>query len=868
MEHAEFTNYDLLISVKGVTTLSNQEGLTGEKAKELQLLYGKNEIKMPRTGKIGSLIKHIISEPIYLLLSCAAVIYFLLGEATEGTIMIAFVVFVIGIDVIQDNRTGKTLDKLKEMTTPSIKVIRDHQERMISSIDIVPGDLMMISEGVKVPADGYLISTSGLCIDESILTGEAEGVWKEAISSGEEEAFDNPNCFCYAGTMVTLGNGSVIVTKIGNNTEYGKIANNIVKTKEEQTLMQKQMNVLAKQCTMMAAILFLLVSGITFLNLSYYPMLPRIIESILAGLVLALSMVPGEFPVIQSVFLTMGALRLAKKKALIRRLPVVETLGAISVLCVDKTGTITENNMVVNEFWTIDHRKDLLCRAMTLSCKRDTYDPMEKAMLSFCDCFTCKEKQQKPSLLKACSFRSKQPLLMKEYAFTNELKAMGQVWKLDHECIIAAKGCPETILSLCEFEEEEELQLIYNKVKHLTRQGLRLIAVADKEVIVPNELPNHLLDCKLKFRGLIGLYDPPRSNISEYIKEFHKAGIRVIMLTGDHRLTAVSIAELVGIPCENVLTGDELERLSKKEIREKVADCDLFVRVMPMHKRTIVKALKENGEIVAMIGDGVNDSPALKMADIGIAMGQKGAEVSREAADFILLDDNINTVLHAVEDGRRIYHNIKKAVGYVLSIHLPIALSALVAPLMGILPEALLLLPLHIVLLELVMDPTCSVALERQPAEEDIMLHTPRSPKEKLMCKSLFIKSILQGVSIFLFSFLFYYWLLKAGYGTFVARSAGFSSLVLSNIFLVMENCSGKESIIKVIKKCKKDKGIWAVSLLTFLGLLFMIYSPISLFLKFSPLTKTLFLLVIGSSACSVFWFEVVKLFIRNRNKG
>jgi len=834
--------------------MSSIQGLTMREVKELQYRYGKNEISTNKKGMLLEKIKHILDEPIYLLLTCSSVIYFLLGEAVDGAIMIAFVLFVIGIDVLQDARTGNTLKKLKDLSTPKIKVIREETEMLIPSVDLVPGDVMLIHEGVKLPADGLLILCSGLCIDESILTGESDCVWKTVVQENNNpdgEYFRKD--YCYTGTLVTLGNGIVIVDKIGNETEYGKIADKIIKVPSEATVLQKQMKKLAKQCTYIAAILFVMVSIVTFFNLSEYPLQKRWIESILAGVVLALSMVPGEFPVIQSVFLSMGALRLAKKHALIRRLPAVETLGAVSVLCVDKTGTITQNSMMVQELWSFDGRDELLCRTMALACKIETYDPMESAMLEYCVSATSIEDRRKLELVK-------------EYAFTNELKAMGLIWRYESKRMIAVKGCAETILSLCRFSSQQG-NIINEKLSELSKKGLRVIAVADLNLQALEAFPETLLDCKLHFRGFIGLLDPPRDHIIEDIHACHQAGIRVIMITGDHGITAASIACSAGITDSNeVITGEVIEQLSEDELRQRVKEVNIFARVLPLHKMRIVKALKDCGEIVAMIGDGVNDSPALKIADIGIAMGKHGSEVSREAADLILLDDNFSTILDSIQDGRRIYQNIIKSVGYIFAIHFPIAMVSFAAPLLGIAPEALLLLPLHIVLLELVMDPTCSVALERQPAERNIMQLPPRKAHKKLLSLSLLAKSITQGMAIFCGSFLLYYYLLINSYPAEIARTAGFSVMVLSNIFLVLVNCSDYDYIYQTIFKIRKDFGIWLVALFTVIGLVVMIYTPLSDFLKLSPLSCSMFLCVIGFSAISVLWYDIIKLFKRKKH--
>jgi Ca2+-transporting ATPase len=857
-----------------------------EEAKELQKQYGKNEISSKNNGKLRKHILHIFSEPIYLLLSCAAIIYFALGEATDGAIMIAFVIVVIGIDVFQDSRTGNTLKKLKDITTPRIRVIRGGIEIWLLGVDLVPGDLMLISEGVKIPADGYLISAVGLCMDESILTGESVGVWKYArgknilrkspssntnkISSNNKVNNDSHyfrRDYCYTGTFVILGSGTVMVEKIGNQTEYGKIADKILGASTANSLLQRQMKRLAKQCTYIAVILFVLVSVATFLNLSNYILSERIIHSILAGVVLALSMIPGEFPVILSVFFSMGALRLAKKKALIRRLSAVETLGAVSVLCMDKTGTITQNKMKVAECYISDRQEGKFCRIMALACKEGTYDPLEKAMLQYGEqlCSNCNSQKNE---VMACNISRAKPVLIKEYAFTNELKAMGQVWREKDKIIITTKGSPETIISLCLLSIEQK-QNINNELKEFSKKGLRVIAIADRTLSSVEELPESLLECRLFFRGMIGLSDPPREGISDNVEASYAAGIRVVMITGDHPETAISIAGAVGIKNHTqVITGDEITMLSEEELRKKVMECNIFARVLPIHKMRIVKALKENGEIVAMTGDGVNDSPAQKIADIGIAMGKHGSEVCREAADLILLDDNFSTILDAVRDGRRIYQNIRKAIGYVFAFHIPIALVSLAAPILGIGPDALLLLPLQIVLLELVMDPTCSIALERQPAEDNIMTKPPRSPLEGLLSSNLLIKSFSQGLMIFLAAFSIYYILLVLSYPIELARTAGFAVLVISNILLVLVNCSETESIFQTIYKIRTDKGIWIVNLIIFIALLIMIYSPLHESLGFTPLSFAYLIKVIGSSIIAVIWYETVKIIKKLKRKS
>lgn len=841
----------------------HRKGLTTEEARRRQSQYGPNEIRIKKQRRWLMGLKHILEEPIYLLLSGSAAIYFILGEMLDGLLMIGFVLFVIGIDVLQDVRTGNALKKLRDLSEPKIRAIRDGREVVLDSVELVPGDIIMISEGVIIPADGWLLKANGLYLDESILTGESEGVWKYArdgeINYEDKTKLYDRKDYCFTGTQVILGNGTMLIDRIGNTTEYGKIADTLVKAPRETSLLQKQLSRLARRLTRFAGILFVLVNLVTFINLEDYPLYERIIESLLAGVVLALSMVPGEFPVIQSVFLSMGALRLAKKHALVRSLSAVETLGAVSVLCVDKTGTITKNKMEIVEFWSPENEADDLCRSIALSCKEDTYDPMEIAMLSYCKA-QCNCGRMDSKCLTACVLSNNKGKIRKEYAFTNELKAMGQVWQLEEGLILAAKGSVETILPLCNISKVE-LTKAQAKIEEFTKRGFRVIAVGESYLSEEEPIPNHLLDCRLLLKGIIALEDPPRDHIKDQIKACYQAGIRIVMITGDHPRTTSSIAKSIGIRnSSTVITGDEISDMTDAQLQDVVRTCNLFARVLPIHKMRVVQALKDNGEITAMTGDGVNDSPALKIADIGVAMGKHGSEVSREAADLILLDDNIQTILDSVQDGRRIYGNITKAIGYILAVHLPIAMISLIAPLLGIAKEALMLLPLHIVLMELVMDPTVSIALERQPAEEGIMTRPPRKTNQDLLTLPLLWKSLLQGLMIFLASFLLYYSLLKLGYTAVVARTAGYSILVLSNIFLVLVNCSDTESIVKILRKLKDEKGIWFINALTLFELILMIYTPVAKVLELSPLPIFLLLLVIALSIISVLWYEVVKL--------
>ena len=831
-----------------MTNNKTQAELASADAKRLQEQYGKNELVPQKKESFIVKVFHIICEPMFLLLIVAAVIYFILGEPRDGAIMLIFVVGIIGIDVIQEWKTDKTLNALKDLSAPQITVIRDGKEQLIFSADLVPGDIMMICEGVKIPADGVIIQCADLCVDESSLTGEAEGVRKFAADKAEPTTDYWRRDYCYAGTLVTQGTATVKVDKIGVETEYGKIGIGVASAETEDTPLQKQTGKLVKTCAFIAGGLFVLVGVFTWLNIADHGFADRLTESILSGVTLAMAMIPEEFPVILTVFLSMGAWRLAKKNSLVRKLPSVETLGAVSVLCVDKTGTITMNKMTVQETWTASGDENTLLETMGLGCETDVYDPMEKAMLSFCE---------EHGITKESLFGGE---LITEYAFTNELKMMGHVWRRNDGIVIAAKGSPEKILTICEMTTNER-KAAEEKINRLSAEGLRVIAIAKASPENESAIPEKITDCRLKFLGVVGLADPPRERVKNDIAVCKKAGIRVVMITGDNGITASAIAKKIGMPHSgHIITGDMLNNMTDDELREAVKGVSVFSRVIPEHKMRIVKAFQDNGEIVAMTGDGVNDAPALKSADIGIAMGKRGSEVSREAADLILMDDNFTTIVETVHDGRRIYDNIRKAVGYVFTIHIPIAFASLLAPFLGIAPDALLLLPLHVVLLEVLIDPTCSIVLERQPAENDIMDRKPRNPNEKLLTAGLMIKSIMQGLFVFAASFGAYYFTLGSNPDNApVARAMGLAVIMLANLFLVQVNSSDRDFAFRSALRLAKDGVMWAVNFGTLALLGVILYTSVSSLLKLAPLTIPQLLCAFGLAAVSVLWYELVK---------
>jgi len=830
-------------------------GLSSSEAKDLQEKYGRNELSQKKKETLFQKIISVICEPMFLLLLVASAIYFVLGETRDAIIMLIAVVGIITIEAIQEWKTDRTLNALKDLSAPHIKVIRDNTEMTILSVDLVPGDIIIITEGVKIPADGVVLKYSDLYVDESSLTGESVGVWKTTSDKIVENSDYWRRDYVYAGTLVTCGSGYIKVDKIGIDTEYGKIGFNVASAPDRPTPLEKQTAYIVKVASIFAFLLFIAVSVITYFNLDNLPVKGKITESVLSGVVLAMAMIPEEFPVILTVFLSMGAWRIAKKSALIRKLPAVETLGAVSVLCVDKTGTITKNKMTLSESFIYDCDYNHLSTVMGMACEINPYDPMEKAMIEHCYSIGLSDNDL---------FSGE---LVKEYAFTDENKMMGHVWSREDYYVICAKGSPEKIFDLCDLSEEDKEKLNKENTA-MARKGLRVIAVAKQKTIGIDDIPNTLTDCKLKLCGLVGLFDPPRETVKADIAKCVKAGIRVVMITGDNGFTASSIAEQIGIPhSDRVVTGDMLNSMSDEDLREMVKKVNIFSRVIPEHKMRIVNAFKENGEVVAMTGDGVNDAPALKHSDIGIAMGKRGSEVSREAADLILIDDNFSTIVDTVRDGRRIYDNIQKAIGYVFTIHIPIALACLFAPFLKIPSTALMLLPLHVILLELIIDPTCSIVLERQPAEPDVMDRKPRKITDKIFTFEGFAKSGLQGLIIFIASFVTYLKFLENNGVETLARTMGVLIILFANIFLVWMNSSNYEYTYISFIKLYKDKVMWLVNGGILCAILLFTYTPLNEFLKFHALNFKEFIEVIVISAASVFWYELVKVYLHIKKK-
>ena len=776
-------------------------GLTKDEVIKSREKYGLNEMEKKKKENFLQKILSVFMEPMFLLLIVTASIYFILGDVGDGIIMLCFVLFISGIEFIQEQKTDNALEELNSLSALNIKVIREGKVVIIDSKDIVVGDIVLLEEGDKISADGVILECQGLGINESTLTGESEIVYKKLTDESNHHFKLN---MCYSGTDVVNGSAIIQITAVGIHTEYGKIGNALNSISKEKTPLEKQIKKLIIVCTIISLLFFVAVIIINFIYNKDMVLKNRIIESILSGITVAMATIPEEIPVVLTVFLAMGAWGLTKKKTLTRNMKAVETLGAVTVLCTDKTGTLTQNKMTVKE--TFAKEKDFLL-VSSLACPKEPYDPMEIAIQDYC----FKNKLSK---------KVYNSTLEHEYIFNNEDKMMGQIWKIDNHNVLCVKGAYESVLPLCNVDPKERKE-IERQTEKYSSLGYRVLAVAKRDNI--EEIPKKLKDNPLTFVGLIALVDPPRRGVKQSIQSCYQAGVRVIMITGDNGETAKGIAKQIGLEHnENVITGLELENMSDEELKRRVKDTNIFARVYPNHKMRIVTALQENNEVVAMTGDGVNDAPALKKAEIGIAMGQRGTNVAKEAADMILMDDNFNTIVDAIKNGRTIYNNIKKAISYILVIHIPIALASLFVPLLN-LPT--LLLPIHIVLLELIIDPTSSIIFQRLKSDKNVMNEKPRKMTAPIMDKKNVMKCVLQGLVIFLAFFGSYYYFIKTGTNQKFAVTFAFTVLVLSNI-LVVYVLQSDEYAIKNFITDLKDKVIVLINSVILIMLFLLLYVP------------------------------------------
>ena len=810
--------------------LKEFKGLTNN---EVVISREKNGSNIQQQRKKESLIKKILNifkEPMFLLLIIAASVYFIVGEYGDGITMLIFVLAVCTIEFIQEAKTDKALEELNKLSSLNVKVIRNGKKEIINSEEIVVGDIVILEEGDRVPADGKILYTQSLGINESSLTGESEIVYKN-----KEE--DLKNHFklnmCYSGTDVVNGLGIIEVTSVGKNTEFGLIGQSLNNIKKEKTPLEKQINKLVFICTIVSITVFILTIIINYINHPELTPTKRIVDSLLAGITIAMATIPEEIPVILTVFLAMGSWSLTKKNTLTKNMKAIETLGTVNVLCTDKTGTITENKMIVEEIYT---NSETFIKTLYQSCPQVAYDPMEIALKKYC---------QENEKINTGS-------ITKEYPFKAETKMMGQIWNNKELCV---KGAYENVLPLCNLDKENYKQ-VKSKINEYSKEGYRVLAIAKNDNL--KNIPNSLTEAKLTFEGLVALYDPPRKGVKESLEECYSAGIRVIMITGDNGETATSIAKKINLNnYDEVITGLELEAMSDDELFERVKTTNIFARVYPNHKMRIVNALQRNNLIVAMTGDGVNDAPALKKANIGIAMGQRGTNVAKESADIILLDDNFNTIVKAIGKGRSIYKNIQSAISYVIAIHIPLALLSLFVPIFN-LPT--LLLPIHVMLLELLIDPTSSIIFQRIKPSLNIMSEKPRNIDEPILNLKTTIKSISQGILIFIVTFITYLYLIKNNIDTKLSITITYSILVLS-IILIAYQLKSNNSTIKSFLEGLKDKISLMVNTTILLGLLLLIYIPfLNKTANTHPLELKHWIYIILLTLIAVLPFDIMKI--------
>ncbi len=816
---------------------------------------GYNELPASKPRNLLAIGLGVLREPMFLLLLGSCSLYLLLGDIREALFLLFFVCIVVGITLYQERKTERVLDALRDLSSPRAQVIRDGQTRRIPGREVVRGDVLVLAEGDRVPADARLLWSSNLSADESLLTGESAPARKCPIADDVPFAArpggdDLP--FVYASTLVVHGKGVAVVEATGAHTQIGRIGKALLKVEEEPTPLQRETRRMVRQFAAFGAVISLLVV------IAYGLLRGDWLNGLLAGLTLAMSILPEEFVVILTVFLALGAWRMARAQVLTRRMPVVETLGSATVLCVDKTGTLTQNRMSVNRLFANGQYLDLSAPLETLpenfhevvefailASQRDPFDPMEKALRALGE-----------SMLARTEHLHENWTLVREYPLSPELMALSHVWRgpdREHH-VIAAKGAPEAIADLCHFSRTQ-LDMLDESVRRLADRGLRVLGVARAE-FREQPLPGKQHDFDFEFLGLVGLADPVRPTAPEAIAACRAAGIRVLMITGDYPGTAREIARQVGLsPEDRMLTGPELDELSDAELRRRLRHVEVFARVAPEQKLRIVSALKADGEVVAMTGDGVNDAPALRAAHIGIAMGARGTDVAREAAGLVLLDDDFSSIVAAVRLGRRMAVNLHKAMAYTLAVHVPIAGLSLLPVLAG---WPLILAPVHIVFLELIINPTCSIVFEAEREEADVMQTPPRPPGAPLFSRQLLTLSLLQGAAVMLVMLAIFGLALYRGLGENQARALTFTALVVANLALVFTNRSWTRSLFETLRL--PNPALWRVAGGAVLVLAVVLYVPaIRELFRFGALHPLDLVFCLVAGIFGILWFEGYK---------
>ena len=805
-------------------------GLTEAAAKEKLFIQGENLIPSEAPKSFLRQVALILSEPMLILLIAAGTINLLLAETLDALMLMMTVFIVLGISIYQSRRAEHALQALKELSAPTVKVIRDGLEKRISSHQVVVGDLMLLSEGDRVCADARVVQQTALSCDESTLTGESFPIAKF------------PGDSVLSGTLVTSGHAQVIVTATGINSQLGKIGQSLQEISIEKSRLQRDVDQIVRVVGVLG--IFTVLSVV----LIYGSTRNNWLEGGLAGIAAAMALIPEEFPVILTLFMAIGAWRMSKAKVIARKPSAIESLGSISVLCVDKTGTITENRMAVKEViinkesFVVDQSSanptvQELLNTATLACPLHSYDPMDIAFKSLKN-----DSRERESLA--------------EFPVTNERLAYIHAWSISNETVVAAKGAPETIAKLCRMQETENEELM-QQVHVAASRGFRVLAIAKSSRGNSANL-SEITENQFEFLGLTLLQDPIREGVKESVQICNAAGIKTVMITGDHPSTALSIGQEIGLNHNaGFLAGADLDKLSDAELNAQIQQVSIFARVRPEHKLRIVRAFQANGMVVGMTGDGVNDAPALRAADIGIAMGGRGTDVAREAASLIITDDNFNSIVKGIERGRVTYSNLQKAMSYVIAIHIPIFGLALLPLFSSAWP--LILLPGLVAFHEVIIDPACSVVFEEESADPNIMKEQPRPIKQRIFSRGEILLAAAQGLSVFFSSLVLFLYLMSNSRPEEEIRTMIFGTLMLSNIGLILTNRSRTLTILQTFRQRENPTVKWILSLAFLIILLLITVAPLRTIFDLGAILPSDWLLMILSSIVPLVWYEIYK---------
>ncbi|MBD0778452.1 cation-translocating P-type ATPase [Maribacter sp. ANRC-HE7] len=822
------------------------KGLTTEEVLRARTTYGKNTLEGKKEVGVLKALQSLAREPMVLLLLVASVIYFVSGDFGDGIFLASAIVLVSAISLYQDGRSRNALEKLKSYAQPKCKVIRNGKVIEIKSEDVVVGDSLMVEEGTTIIADATIVHSNDFSVNESLLTGESLSIYKDSEK--------NSNTI-YKGTTVASGLAIATVTAIGNKTELGKIGKSLESIQEEKTPLERQINNFVKKMVIAGALVFVIVWGINFYNSR------DILDSLLKALTLAMSILPEEIPVAFTTFMALGSYRLMKMGVIVKQMKTVETLGSATVICSDKTGTITENKMALTKLWSLSSKaitdikgpldsaeRDLITTAMWAS-EPIPFDAMEIALHEEYKKIAAKDDRPTYSMVHEYPLGGKPPMMT--HVFENK----------DGDRIIAAKGAAEALIAVSKLSENE-IQEVNTAINELAKEGFRILGVGTSK-FVGDSFPRKQQDLHFEFKGIVAFYDPPKKNIESVLQGFDSAGIKVKIVTGDNALTTAAIAKEIGFKeSGKSISGMDLMHLSDTQLQAQVETNHIFTRMFPEAKLKIINALKANGEIVAMTGDGVNDAPALKAAHIGVAMGKKGTETAKEAASLILLEDDLSRMLDAIAMGRRIYKNLKKAIQYIISIHIPIILTVFFPLVLGwTFPN--IFTPVHIIFLELIMGPTCSIIYENEPMEKNTMIEKPRPFTYTFFNSVELATSVLQGLMITVGTLATYQLAIHSGFDEATTRTMVFVSLISANIVLTLVNRSFYYSILTTLKYRNPLVPIIIMVTIVLTAMLLFI-PPLTRFFEFSSLNANQILLSSGVGFLSVIWYEFIKLYKRS----